>query len=65
MSELLFQTWLLANGYDQQSWMPGLLRMLRRRYERSQEVLVIDGTGCEWPMRVHRVSQVKEVRSEH
>jgi hypothetical protein len=56
MSDLLFQAWMIANGYDAQSWMPGLYRMLRRRYEKSMERLVIDGE-CRWPQRVHRVSQ--------
>ena len=55
--DLLFQAWLIANNFDQQVWLPGLLRALRRRYEKSQERLVIDSTGCEWPQRVHRVSQ--------
>ena len=56
MNEVLFQAWMLANGYDQQSWMPGLLRSLRRRFEKSQERIVIDGE-CQWPQRVHRVSR--------
>lgn len=60
MNEFLFQTWLLANGYDQERWMPGLLRALRKRFEKSQEKIVVDGTGCDWPQRVHRVSEVKE-----
>jgi hypothetical protein len=61
MSDLLFEMWLRAHGFDQQVWLPGLLRALRTRYERSQQKLVIDGTGCEWPQRVHRVSEVKEM----
>jgi hypothetical protein len=61
MSDLLFQAWMIANGYDAQSWMPGLYRMLRRRYERSLEKIVIDGRYCQWPQRVHRVSEVKEM----
>ncbi|MCE3018974.1 MAG: hypothetical protein ACK56W_19250 [Pirellula sp.] len=59
MSDLLFHTWLLANGFDQERWMPGLLRALRKRFEKSQERLVIDGE-CQWPQRVHRVSETKE-----
>ncbi len=61
MNESAFHAWLLIQGYDQQSWIPGLLRSLRRRFEKSQEKLVIDGTGCEWPTRTYRVSEVKEM----
>jgi hypothetical protein len=61
MNDLLFELWLRAHGFDQQVWLPGLLRALRRRYERSQERLVVDGTGCEWPTKVYRVSEVKEM----
>lgn len=61
MNEILFQTWLLANGYDQQSWMPGLLRSLRKRYEKSQEMIVVDSRGCEWPAKTYRVNEVKEM----
>jgi len=60
MSDLLFEMWLRAHGFDQQVWLPGLLRALRRRYERSMERLVIDGTGCDWPQRTYRVSETKE-----
>lgn len=60
MSDLLFEIWLRAHGFDQQVWLPGLLRALRARYERSLEKLVIDGTGCEWPTKVYRVSEPKE-----
>ncbi len=61
MSDLLFEMWLRAHGFDQQVWLPGLLRALRARYERSLEKLVIDGRDCQWPQRVYRVSQVKEM----
>jgi hypothetical protein len=61
MSDLLFEMWLRAHGFDQQVWLPGLLRALRRRYEKSQERLVIDSTGCEWPTKVYRVNEVKEM----
>jgi hypothetical protein len=60
MNEVLFQAWLLANGYDAQSWMPGLYRMLRRRFEKSQEKIVVDSRGCDWPQRTYRVTEVKE-----
>jgi hypothetical protein len=56
MSDLLFEMWLRAHGFDQQVWLPGLLRALRARYERSLQKIVIDGE-CQWPQRVHRVSQ--------
>jgi hypothetical protein len=62
MNDLLFEMWLRAHGFDQQVWLPGLLRALRRRYERSMERLVIDGTGCDWPTKVYRVSETKEPR---
>ena len=61
MSDLLFEIWLRAHGFDQEVWLPGLLRALRTRYERSLEKLVIDGTGCEWPTKVYRVNEVKEM----
>jgi hypothetical protein len=64
MSDLLFQAWMIANGYDAQSWMPGLYRMLRRRFEKSQERLVIDGRDCSWPQRVYRVSQNENTPGE-
>jgi hypothetical protein len=57
MNDFLFEMWLRANGFDQERWLPGLLRALRARYERSLEKIVIDGRDCQWPMRVHRVSQ--------
>jgi hypothetical protein len=61
MSDLLFEMWLRAHGFDQEVWLPGLLRALRRRYERSLEKIVIDGRDCQWPQRVHRVNEVKEI----
>ncbi len=60
MSDLLFEMWLRAHGFDAQVWLPGLLRALRRRYEKSIEKLVIDGRDCQWPQRVYRVSEPKE-----
>jgi hypothetical protein len=60
-NDLLFQAWLIANNFDQQVWQAGLLRMLRTRFERSQQKIVIDGTGCEWPTKVYRVNEVKEM----
>jgi hypothetical protein len=59
VNEVLFQAWMLANGYDAQSWMPGLLRSLRRRFEKSQERLVIDGE-CRWPQKTYRIPHVNE-----
>jgi hypothetical protein len=56
-NDLLFQAWLIANNFDQQVWQAGLLRMLRARYERSQEKIVIDGRDCQWPTRTYRVNQ--------
>jgi hypothetical protein len=60
MNDLLFQAWLMANGYDQQSWMPGLLRSLRARYEKSLEMIVVSGE-CQWPQRAYRVTQSENV----
>ena len=42
-NDLLFQAWLIANNFDQQAWLPGLLRALKARYEKSQEKIVVDG----------------------
>ena len=56
MNETAFQAWLLIQGYDQQSWMPGLLRTLKRRFEKSQEKIVVDG-DCQWPQRTYRINQ--------
>ena len=64
MSDLLFEMWLRAHGFDQQVWLPGLLRALRARYERSLEKLVNDGTGCEWPQKTYRVSQNENTPGE-
>jgi hypothetical protein len=60
-NDLLFQAWLLANNYDAQVWLPGLLRALRARYERSLQKIVVDGRDCQWPQRTYRVSEVKEM----
>ena len=60
MNESAFQAWLLVQGYDQQSWMPGLLRSLRARYEKSLETIVVDGE-CQWPKRVYRLSEEENV----
>jgi hypothetical protein len=56
-----FQQWCFDRNLDQERWTPTLLRVLKARYERSMEKLVIDGTGCEWPTKVYRVSETKEV----
>ena len=61
MSDLLFEIWLRAHGFDQQAWLPGLLRALKARYEKSQEKIVVDGAGCSWPQRTYRVNEVKEM----
>lgn len=60
MSDLLFGMWLRAHGFDQEVWLPGLLRALRARYERSLEKIVIDGTGCEWPQKTYRITETME-----
>jgi hypothetical protein len=57
MSDLLFEMWLRANNFENQVWQAGLLRALKARFAKSQERLVIDGTGCQWPTRVYRVNQ--------
>ena len=59
-----FKQWSKDHNFDQERWTPGLLRALRTRYERSQQKLVIDGTGCEWPQRVHRVSSNENTPGE-
>jgi hypothetical protein len=64
MSDLLFEIWLRAHGFDQEVWLPGLLRALRTRYERSQQKIVIDGRDCQWPQRVHRVSSNENTPGE-
>ena len=61
MNESAFYAWLLIQNLDQQIWLPELLAALKRRFEKSQERLVIDGTGCEWPTKVYRVNEVKEM----
>jgi hypothetical protein len=60
MNETAFHAWLLLQNLDQQVWLPELLAALKRRFERSQQKIVVDGTGCEWPTRVFRVIEVKE-----
>ena len=55
MNDTAFHAWLLLQNLDQQLWLPELLAALKRRFEKSMERLVIDGTGC-----VHRVSEPKE-----
>ena len=60
MNESAFYAWLLIQNLDQQIWLPELLAALKRRFEKSEERLVIDGTGCEWPTKVYRVNEVKE-----
>jgi hypothetical protein len=55
-----FHAWLLLQNLDQQIWLPELLAALKRRFEKSMERLVIDGRDCQWPQRVHRVSETME-----
>ena len=56
-----FHAWLLLQNLDQQIWLPELLAALKRRFEKSMERLVIDGTGCEWPQKTYRITEVKEM----
>ena len=56
-----FHAWLLLQNLDQQIWLPELLAALKRRVEKSMERLVIDGTGCEWPQKTYRITEVKEM----
>jgi hypothetical protein len=64
MNDTAFQAWLLIQGYDQQSWIPGLLRALKRRFEKSheksQERIVVDG-DCRWPQRTYRVNRTVDL----
>jgi hypothetical protein len=64
MSDSAFLAWLIVENLDQQIWIPELLAALKRRFEKSQEKLVIDGTGCEWPTRTYRVNQNENTPGE-
>ncbi|MCE3018588.1 MAG: hypothetical protein ACK56W_22010 [Pirellula sp.] len=61
MNETAFHAWLLLQNLDQQVWLPELLAALKRRFEASQRKIVVDGTGCQWPTKVYRVNEVKEM----
>ncbi len=61
MNDTAFHAWLILQNLDQQIWLPELLAALKRRFDKSMERLIIDGTGCEWPVRVYRATKVKEM----
>jgi hypothetical protein len=59
-----FHAWILLQNLDQQIWIPELLSALKRRFEASQQKIVIDGRDCQWPQRVHRVSSNENTPGE-
>lgn len=60
MSENAFHAWLLLQNLDQQNWLPEMIATLKRRFEKSQQMIVVDG-DCQWPRRVYRLSQEENV----
>ena len=59
MSENAFHAWLLLQNLDQQNWLPEMIATLKRRFEKSQQMIVVDG-DCQWPRRVYRLTQQEE-----
>ena len=60
MSENAFHAWLLLQNLDQQNWLPEMIATLKRRFEKSQQMIVVDG-DCQWPRKVYRVTQAENV----